>query len=60
MAVILPPTAYDLWLDLRIHKVDRLLPLLAPYPPEEMPAHPVSLLVNKPATDSPACQSPDT
>jgi putative SOS response-associated peptidase YedK len=36
---------------------DRLLPLLAPYPPEEMIAYPVSSLVNNPADDSPACQS---
>ncbi len=35
---------------------EHLLPLLAPYPPEEMMAYPVSPLVNNPAKDSPACQ----
>jgi putative SOS response-associated peptidase YedK len=58
MPVILSPADYDLWLDVRIREVDRLLPLLTPYPPEEMTAYPVSPLVNSPANDSPACQSP--
>jgi len=60
MPVILSPTAYDLWLDGEVHDLDRLLPLLTPYPPEAMTAHPVSPLVNNPANDSPACQSPAT
>ncbi|HSB73701.1 MAG TPA: SOS response-associated peptidase [Candidatus Methylomirabilis sp.] len=58
MPVILPAKDYDLWLDPQIRDVDRLLPLLLPYSPEEMTAHPVSPLVNNPANDSPACQSP--
>jgi len=58
MPVIPTPRDYDLWLDVRIRDVDRLLPLLAPYPPEEMTAYPVSRFVNSPANDSPACQSP--
>jgi putative SOS response-associated peptidase YedK len=58
MPVILAPKAYDLWLNVSAREVDRLLPLLAPYPAEEMSAHPVSALVNNPANDSPACQSP--
>jgi putative SOS response-associated peptidase YedK len=29
------------------------MPLLKPYPAEEMAAHPVSTLVNNPANDSP-------
>lgn len=36
--------------------MDRLLLLLAPYPPEDMTAYPVSPIVNNPANDSPACQ----
>ncbi len=55
MPVVLAPTAYDSWLDYQVHDVDRLLPSLAPYPPEARTAHPVSLLVNNPANDSPAC-----
>jgi putative SOS response-associated peptidase YedK len=58
MPVILAPRDYDLWLDVRIRDVDRLLLLLAPYPPENLTAYPVSPLVNSPANDSPACQSP--
>jgi putative SOS response-associated peptidase YedK len=58
MPVILAPQAYDLWLDVGIREVDRLLPLLVSYPPDEMIAYPVSPLVNNPANDSPACQTP--
>jgi putative SOS response-associated peptidase YedK len=58
MPVILSPADYDLWLDVGIHDVDRLLRLLAPHPPEDMTAYPVGPLVNNPANDSPACQSP--
>jgi putative SOS response-associated peptidase YedK len=57
MPVILSPSDYDLWLDVQVRDVDRLLALLVPYPPEEMTAFPVSLLVNNPANDSPACQA---
>ena len=57
MPVILSPADYDLWLDMEIRDVERLLPLLAPYPPEAMTAYPVSPLVNNPANDSPACQA---
>lgn len=58
MPVILASRDYDLWLDVRIRDVDRLPLLLAPYPPEDMTAYPVSRFVNNPANDSPACQSP--
>jgi len=58
MPVILSQADYDLWLDVRIREMDRLLPLLTPYPPEEMTVYPVSAFVNNPANDSPACQSP--
>jgi hypothetical protein len=42
------------------HKIKRetALLLLAPYPPEAMTAYCVSPLVNNPANDSIACQSP--
>jgi putative SOS response-associated peptidase YedK len=57
MPAILSPRDYDLWLDVQVRDVARLLSLLAPHPPEEMTAHPVSPLVNNPTNDSPACQS---
>jgi len=58
MPVILASRDHELWLDVRIRDVDRLLPLLAPYPPDEMTAYPVNPLVNNPVNDTPACQSP--
>ena len=58
MPVVLPPSDYDHWLDPQIHDVERLLPLLAPYPGTEMIAYPVLPIVNNPANDFPACLSP--
>ncbi len=58
MAVILAPADYDLWLDPAIQEVDRLQPLLRPYPSEEMKAYPVSTRVNNPANDHPECVEP--
>ena len=57
MPVIVDPAEYDVWLAAEIRDPDRLLPLLVPYPPEAMTAYPVSVLVNNPANDSPACQT---
>ena len=51
MPVILPPSAYAQWLDPAPQTPDRLLPLLQPFPADEMDAHPVSTLVNSPAND---------
>jgi putative SOS response-associated peptidase YedK len=58
MPVILPPAAYDPWLDVSATNLERILSLLQPVPTEEFTAYPVSPLVNNPANDSPACQSP--
>ncbi len=58
MPVILSPEAYDLWLDPTEQTPDRLSALLAPYPPEEMIAYPVSTLVNNPRNNSPDCIAP--
>ena len=58
MPVILPPGAYDLWLDPQVTEADRLLPLLRPYPQEEMETYPVSTQVNSPANDGPALVEP--
>ncbi|MBI5934226.1 MAG: SOS response-associated peptidase [Chloroflexi bacterium] len=51
MPVILPPSAYDQWLDPAPQTADRLLPLLKPLPAAEMSAHAVGTLVNSPAND---------
>ncbi len=55
MPVLLPPDAYELWLDAGEQDPGRLLPLLRPYPAELMRAHTVSTLVNSPRNDSPDC-----
>jgi len=58
MPVIPVPADYDLWLDVRIHDVGRILPLLKRYPPEWVMAYALSPLIKCPANASPACQSP--
>ena len=60
MPVILPRDAYATWLDPRITETPRLLPLLQPFPPQAMRAHPVSTLVNNARTDEPRCITPLT
>ena len=51
MPVILHPKDYAQWLDPAPRTPDSLLPLLKPFPTDEMSAHPVSMLVNTPAND---------
>jgi putative SOS response-associated peptidase YedK len=58
MPVILPPDAYDLWLDPGEQKPAALNHLLKPYPADLMTAYPVSRLVNSPTNDTPACVVP--
>ena len=58
MPVILPRKAEALWLDRTVDDPQTLLPLLAPYPDKEMSAYEVSLLVNSPRNDVPACIEP--
>jgi putative SOS response-associated peptidase YedK len=58
MAVILPSNDYDLWLDPSVQEVERLQPLLRPFPTEEMTAYPVSTVVNNPRNDVPSCIEP--
>ena len=55
MPVILPPEAYELWLDPAERMPEQLNGLLKPYPAELMTARPVSKLVNSPQNDSPEC-----
>ncbi len=58
MPALLAPEKYELWLDPTVRDVDRLQPLLRPYPSEGMVAYPVSTKVNNPANDSPECIAP--
>lgn len=55
MPLILPKSAYDLWLDPEVKDPSRLRPLLVPYPAEAMEAYPVGTLVNSPANDVAKC-----
>jgi putative SOS response-associated peptidase YedK len=52
MPVILSAEARKEWLDPSLHDEHLLLPLLAPYPAEQMSARAVSRLVNNPQYDS--------
>lgn len=58
MPVILPPEQYDLWLDPDLRDVERLQPLLRPYPSDAMIAYPVGATVNNARNDSPQCRLP--
>jgi putative SOS response-associated peptidase YedK len=58
MPVILPPVEYTRWLDPALMNTDSLAPLLAPFPPEDMLAFPVSPRVNAPAVDDEKCIAP--
>ena len=55
MPVVLPSSAYRIWLDAAVRDSRKLLPLLRPYPADEMEAYPVGRLVNDPANDVPGC-----
>ncbi len=55
MPVILPPAAYEQWLDPTEQSATQLNPLLIPYPAAEMTAYPVSTTVNNPRNDVAAC-----
>jgi putative SOS response-associated peptidase YedK len=58
MPVILPRGVETAWLDHTVDDPQKLLPLLVPYPEKEMTAYEVSLLVNSPRNDVPACVEP--
>lgn len=58
MPVILPPEAYDTWLAPGDQPASVLMPLLKPYDPALMTAHPVSTFVNNPRNDTPECIEP--
>lgn len=58
MPVILPPEAYDLWLDREIDDPEALLPLLQPRPDDELEAYPVATVVNNARNETPQCIEP--
>ena len=58
MPAILSPGGYAAWLDPAIEDPRQLMPLLAPYPSDEMEAQPVGDFVNSPSHDSPRCVEP--
>ena len=58
MPVILPPTAYDLWLDADTTEPEVLNGLLVPFPAEAMSAHPVSNTVNSVRNEGRTCIDP--
>ncbi|HEX8195908.1 MAG TPA: SOS response-associated peptidase [Pyrinomonadaceae bacterium] len=51
MPVIIKPEDYELWVDEKVKDTEKLEKLLAPYPADEMSAHPVSRQVNSPSFD---------
>ncbi|WP_234824038.1 SOS response-associated peptidase [Bremerella cremea] len=58
MPVILSGNDIDLWLDQKVEDSKTLLPMLDPYPDEEMETYPVSTLVNSPKNESSECIEP--
>jgi putative SOS response-associated peptidase YedK len=58
MPVILPESAYSLWLEKSEPPIERLQALLTPFPAELMTAFPVSTLVNNPANEDADCIIP--
>jgi putative SOS response-associated peptidase YedK len=55
MPVIIPRSAYDLWLDPKVRDPEMLKPLLVPYSSSEMDAYPVSEVVNSPKNEVAEC-----
>jgi putative SOS response-associated peptidase YedK len=53
MPVIIPKEKREVWLDPTISDRDTLLPLLKPFPSEEMEAYDVTSRVNSPRNNSP-------
>jgi putative SOS response-associated peptidase YedK len=60
MPAILPEKDYDLWLDTSVKQPERLIPLLRPYPADEMRGYPVSMKVNKSDYDGPDLIQPQS
>ncbi|MGB9689461.1 SOS response-associated peptidase [Thermogutta sp.] len=60
MPLILPPEAYDLWLNPAIVQFDKLRDWIRPYPDEEMEVVAVSSYVNSIRHEGPRCIEPAT
>ncbi len=58
MAVILPPTHHEQWLDPKFQDTNALARLLVPYRAGEMKAYPVSTMVNNPKFEDARCIEP--
>jgi putative SOS response-associated peptidase YedK len=58
MPVILGPKDYEQCLDPNVQQLERLKPLLQPFPADPMTAYPVSLRVNNPRNDDALCIEP--
>ncbi len=58
MPVILPPQAYEAWLDPELIETGHLAPLLVPARPGFLIGYPVSQRVNAPLHDDPGCIAP--
>lgn len=58
MPVILPPDAFEEWLDPAERSPESLASLLRPYPAEAMRVRPVSRVVSNPRNDVPECVLP--
>ena len=58
MPAIVAPEDYGRWLEPENRDPSSLMGLLAPYPPEQMSAYPVSTYVNKPENEGPECVRP--
>lgn len=58
MPVILSDSDYSVWLDPSVTEPDAVQSLLRPHSPKPMEAFPVSLRVNSPSNDVPACVEP--
>ncbi|MGD0383531.1 MAG: SOS response-associated peptidase [Thermoguttaceae bacterium] len=58
MPVILPPEAYEVWLDPAVKNINAIAALLVPFSSPEMEAYPVNTLVNKASRDGPECVEP--
>lgn len=58
MPVILPPAAYERWLDPALRAPGDLLPLLQPFPEEALVSYAVDPRVGSPLFDDPACLVP--
>ncbi|MBI3183427.1 MAG: SOS response-associated peptidase [Myxococcales bacterium] len=58
MPVILAREDFDLWLSPEPVEPARLLPLLRPYPHDDLEVYEVSRLVNSPSNDVPECIAP--